>query len=66
MKNKGLIVILITYFMARIISGLTGVYYNPFGDKFDFMLLIKDLTIWTLSYVVVSLSISKLSKSKGN
>lgn len=66
LKNKGFIIFLITYFISALIRGFTGISFNPFYDKFDLVLFIKDLIIWTLSYIGVSLIISKLTKKDGN
>lgn len=64
MKRREWIKILITYIVATLVRALTGVSYTLFYDKFDLILFIKDLSIWTLSYIVVSLIMSKVSKSK--
>lgn len=60
------IIILATYLIASVIRGLTGVFFNPFFDKFDLILFIKDILIWTLSYVTVSLVVSKFTKQKNS
>ncbi|NLY44441.1 MAG: hypothetical protein GX053_00370 [Tissierella sp.] len=64
--KKQFIIILITYLVASLIRGFTGVLFNPFFDKFDLMLFIKDIMIWTLSYIIVSLIVSKLTKQKSS
>ncbi len=64
--KKGFVIILITYFIASLIRGLTGISFNPFYDNFDLVLFLKDLIIWTLSYVGVSLIISQIAKKDVN
>lgn len=46
MKGKEIIKIPITYIIATFIRALTGVSFNPFVDKFDFILFVKDFGIW--------------------
>lgn len=60
--KKGFLIFLITYFIASLIRGLTGISFNPFLDNFDLVLFIKDLVIWTLSYLGVSLIVTKIIK----
>ena len=64
--KKQFVIIFITYLFATIIRGFTGVFFNPFFDKFDLMLFIKDFMIWILSYAVVSLIVSKFTKQKSS
>ena len=64
MKNKGFIVIVITYILARLAGSLTGIRFDPFSGNFDVVLLLKDITIWILSYVVARLIVYSISKSK--
>ena len=66
MLKKQFIIILITYFIATFIRAFTGVFFNPFFDKFDLILLIKDFTIWALSYILVTIIVSKLTKQKSS
>lgn len=64
MKNKGFIVFLATYLLATLVRGITGVSFNPFFDKFDLVLFLKDIIIWIFSYIISSFIISKLTKQK--
>lgn len=64
MKGKEIIKFLITYVVATLIRAITGVSFNPFFDKFDFILFIKDFGIWAITYIVVSLIVNKLSRQK--
>lgn len=62
LKNKGLAIFLITYIVATLIRAFTVISFNPFYDEFELIPFIKDLAVWTLSYVGVSLVISRLYK----
>nr|WP_300005875.1 hypothetical protein [Tissierella sp.] len=64
MNKKDWIRILITYILATLIRALAGVNYNLFHDKFDLILFLKDFSIWTVSYILVSLVMSSVSKGK--
>lgn len=64
MKGREIVKFLITYVIATIVSAFTGVSFNPFIDKFDFILFIKDFGIWVISYIIVSLIVNKVSESK--
>lgn len=64
MNKRDWIKILITYILATIIRALTGVSYTLFYDKFDLVLFLKDFSIWTLSYILVSLSMAIVFKDK--
>ena len=59
LKNQ-FVIFLITIFVARLIRRFTGIsYYNPFTDKFDLGLFIKDFMVWIISYAAVSLVVSR-------
>ena len=64
MLKKQLVIISIAYFLATLIRGSVGVFYNPFFDDFDLMLLLKDFMIWVLSYTIVSVIISRVTRAK--
>lgn len=64
MDKKDWIRILITYIIATLIRALTGVSYTLFYDKFDMVLFLKDFSIWTVSYILVSLSMAIVFKDK--
>ncbi len=55
-----IIIFLMTYIIAKLIGRLNGISYNPFTDKFDLGLLIKDLMIWIISYAIVTLFIYRI------
>lgn len=66
MRDSKIIKFMVTYFIRAIVSGLTGFSYNLFTDQFNFINLIIDLAIWTVIYIGVDLSFSKLSGEKNN
>ena len=63
MKKNTFLVFLFTYIVATLVRALTGVDFNPFIDKFDLILFLKDISIWTVSYLAISLLMSKFSEA---
>ena len=63
LNNKEIKTVLITYIVATIIRGITGISFNPFFDKFNLILFLKDIGIWTVSYIPVRLFIMNFPKS---
>lgn len=66
-RKKGIIIILMTYFIASEIRGLVMTYtgtsfINIFYDNFEFIPFVVDLTLWTIIYIVIWLLANKLSK----
>ena len=64
--NNEVKILLITYIVATLIRAITGIHYNLFFDKFNLVLFIKDIAVWTLSYVAVRVVITKLRRSNYN
>lgn len=66
--KKEIIIFLITYIIVSLIRGLilfsTGLSFNIFQDKFEFIPFIIDLTIWILSYMGVRWIITRFTKNK--
>lgn len=64
--KKFLLIFIITYFVATLCRALIGLTYNPFYDAFNFMLLLKDIMVWVLSYTLVYIIVTKLIHQKTN
>ncbi len=64
MKNRVLAIFIATFFLASIVRGLTGVSFNPFFDEFKLVDFLADLSIWTVSYLMISLLYKKLREKE--
>lgn len=64
MKNRVLAIFIATFLLASIVRGLTGVSFNPFFDEFKLVDFLADLSIWTVSYLMISLLYKKLREKE--
>lgn len=61
--KKEIIIFIISYIISILYRAFTGISYNPIFDKFNLLLFIKDIMIWTVIYIGVKLLINKFTKN---
>lgn len=64
MFSKEFIIFLITYIISTIIRGIAGISFIPFMDNFDLVLFLKDIGIWTVTYIIVRIAVNKFIKMR--